>query len=102
VNQAEAARRETEYSPLFVHAAAFSLPQAYAYCRRVARVSSSNFYHAFRLLPAERHDALCALYAFCRFMDDIADQPDVAPMQALDRTERLTLLLNTGIRFRRR
>ena len=54
-----------------------SLTDAYVYCRQITRKSSSNFYFAFRLLPAERHNALCALYAFCRFMDDIADQPTI-------------------------
>jgi phytoene synthase len=47
--------------------------QAYAYCRDVTRRSSSNFAYAFRLLSAERRDALCAVYAFCRFVDDVAD-----------------------------
>lgn len=51
-----------------------SLDEAYAYCRRVTRHSSSNFYYAFRLLSKAQHDALCATYAFCRFMDDITDQ----------------------------
>lgn len=50
-----------------------SLHDAYAYCQEVTRRSSSNFYYAFRLLPPERREALCAVYAFCRFVDDIAD-----------------------------
>ncbi len=49
------------------------LRDAYAYCREVTRRSSSNFAYAFRLLSSERRDALCAVYAFCRFVDDIAD-----------------------------
>jgi phytoene synthase len=52
---------------------AASLREAYAYCREVTRRSSSNFSYAFHLLPAERRDALYALYAFCRFVDEIAD-----------------------------
>jgi phytoene synthase len=73
------------------------LADAYAYCHQVAQRSSSNFYHAFRLLPADRYNALCALYAFCRFMDDIADQPDLTstPGHPVSRKERLALLLNT-------
>ena len=46
---------------------------AYAYCQSITRRSSSNFYYAFRLLSPERRDALFAVYAFCRFVDDIAD-----------------------------
>jgi len=49
------------------------LGDAYAYCQEVTRRSSSNFYYAFRLLPPPRREALCAVYAFCRFVDDIAD-----------------------------
>jgi len=94
VNQGEATRRELEFSP-FSSAAAPTLADAYAYCRRVTQKSSSNFYHAFRLLPAERHDALCALYAFCRFLDDIADQPEMAARhkQANSQKEKLAFLL---------
>lgn len=75
-----------------------SLAQAYEYCRRVTRKSSSNFYYAFRLLSSERHDALCALYAFCRFMDDIADQQEstVLPLSSNgSRREKLAALLGS-------
>jgi len=47
---------------------------AYGYCQNITRRSSSNFYYAFRLLSPERRDALFAVYAFCRFVDDIADE----------------------------
>lgn len=45
----------------------------YARCAEITRRASSNFYYAFMLLPAERRRALHAVYAFCRFIDDIAD-----------------------------
>ena len=61
-----------------------SLRDAYAYCRRIAKESSSNFYHAFRLLPAAQRDSLCAAYAFCRFIDDLADEQAVLPPPAGD------------------
>jgi phytoene synthase len=51
-----------------------TLAAAYAECERVARVSGSSFTQAFRLLPAERRAALAALYAFCRVVDDAADE----------------------------
>ncbi len=35
--------------------------------------SGSSFYWAMRLLPTERRTALYAIYAFCRMVDDIAD-----------------------------
>jgi phytoene synthase len=50
-----------------------SLDADYARCAQITRRSSSNFYYAFMLLPAERRRALHAVYAFCRFIDDIAD-----------------------------
>lgn len=50
-----------------------ALQEAYTYCQEITRRSSSNFYYAFLLLPPERREALFALYAFCRFVDDIAD-----------------------------
>ena len=34
---------------------------------------ATNFYYAFRLLPAERRDAICAVYAFSRRADDAVD-----------------------------
>mgnify|MGYP000868632852 FL=1 len=40
------------------------------------RRARSSFYWAMRLLPAERREAMFALYAFCRHLDDIADGPD--------------------------
>lgn len=52
----------------------------YARCAEITRRSSSNFYYAFMLLPIERRRALHAVYAFCRFIDDIAD--DEAPGDA--------------------
>jgi len=49
------------------------LRDAYAHCQEITQRSSSNFYYAFRLLPPQRRESLCAVYAFCRFVDDIAD-----------------------------
>ena len=46
---------------------------SYLECRRVARESASNFYYAFFMLPQAKRDALCALYAFMRLVDDVSD-----------------------------
>ena len=56
------------------------LAAAYDHCEALTRRASSNFYWGFRLLPHERRRALCAVYAFCRAADDIAD--DGAPRDA--------------------
>ena len=58
------------------------LAQSYEECHRIARSSHSNFYYAFFLLPKKRRDGLAALYAFMRFVDDVADQDnDLAAKQ---------------------
>ena len=49
------------------------LANSYAFCRRIARTAARNFYYGFALLPPEKRDALCALYAFMRHADDISD-----------------------------
>ena len=51
-----------------------AIEDSYAECHRVARESRSNFYHAFFLLPDSKRDALAALYAFMRLVDDVADE----------------------------
>ena len=37
------------------------------------KASGSSFYIAMRLMPAQERDAMFAIYAFCRKVDDIAD-----------------------------
>lgn len=46
--------------------------------RSVVADSGTSFFWAMRLLPEPRRDAMFAIYAFCREIDDIADEP--APM----------------------
>jgi phytoene synthase len=53
------------------------LAEDFERCASITRESSSNFYYAFKLLPAPRRRALYATYAFCRFVDDIADDEQV-------------------------
>lgn len=49
--------------------------RSYAWCERLARREAGNFYHAFRILPGGKRRAMCALYAFLRIADDLADAP---------------------------
>ena len=46
---------------------------AYRQCRSIAKREAKNFYWAFRVLPRHKSDAMCAVYAFMRRADDIAD-----------------------------
>jgi len=51
-----------------------ALREAYDYCIEVTRRSARNFYYGIRLLRRERFASLCALYAFCRELDDAVDR----------------------------
>ena len=42
-------------------------------CQRITRKSASNLALAFVLLPKPKREGMSALYAFCRQVDDIAD-----------------------------
>ena len=48
--------------------------------------AGTSFYWAMRLLPPPRRDAMYAIYAFCREVDDIADSdgPDAAKRDQLE------------------
>lgn len=45
----------------------------------IVRTSKTSFYWAMRLLPQKKREAMYAVYAFCRQIDDIADEP--APLE---------------------
>lgn len=49
--------------------------EAVTYVNSVVAGSGSSFYFAMRLLPREKREAMFAVYAFCREVDDIADDP---------------------------
>ena len=51
-----------------------SVKVSYAECNRIARAARSSFYLAFFGLPKAKRDALCALYAFMRLVDDVSDE----------------------------
>lgn len=54
------------------------LAVAYSVCRAIARSSAKNFYYAFLVLPRPKRQSLCAIYAFMRRCDDIADDGSLA------------------------
>ena len=51
---------------------------AYSVCRGITRSNAKNFYYAFLVLPKRKRQALCAVYAFMRRCDDIADDPSLS------------------------
>ena len=52
-----------------------TLGESYEFCRAVARRRAKNFYYSFVLLPREQRNAMCAIYAFMRYCDDLSDEP---------------------------
>jgi phytoene synthase len=50
------------------------LQNAAIYTRKLTERSRSNFYYAFLFLPEERREALYAVYAYCRLVDDVVDE----------------------------
>jgi phytoene synthase len=58
------------------------LDAAYVECREIAKREAKNFYYAFVALPEPRRNAICAIYAFMRKADDLADD------ESLPREER--------------
>ena len=54
------------------------------YCQQKAAKSGSSFYYSFLFLPQQRRQAITALYAFCREVDDVVDE---CTDQALARTK---------------
>jgi phytoene synthase len=54
------------------------LEAAYAVCRTIARREAKNFYYAFVALPIPRRNAICAIYAFMRKADDLADDESLS------------------------
>ena len=61
-----------------------AVDKSYRYCRQVARTRAKNFYYSFLLLSAQQRKAMCAIYAFMRYCDDLSDEPG-ATRGAIDR-----------------
>ena len=64
---------------------------AYSVCRSITRSSAKNFYYAFLVLPSAKRQALCAVYAYMRRCDDIADD---FKLPAYERRQRLEVWLD--------
>jgi len=63
---------------------------AYEQCRRIARDAGSSFYAGMRLLPVDRRNALFAVYALARRIDDVADDAG-APADKLNELAEIRL-----------
>lgn len=59
-----------------------TLQEAYAFCETVCRQASTTFYSSFSALQLEKRKAVHAVYALCRWVDDIVDgdeEPHIEP-----------------------
>src|SRR6202166_5164529 len=54
------------------------LAVAYSVWRSITRSAARNFYYALLVLPRAKRQALCAVYAFMRRCDDIADDESLS------------------------
>jgi len=85
VTSAGAAQRSEDASPTGLNPGVrISAPDAapatasandIAYVHDVVLASGSSFYGAMRTLPPPQREAMFAIYAYCREIDDIADDP---------------------------
>src|SRR5215469_72002 len=66
-----------------------SLPEAYAYCERLARSHYENFSVASWFLPKRLRQHFFNVYAYCRISDDLGDETGnpAASLQLLDEWE---------------
>ncbi|HTU87945.1 MAG TPA: squalene/phytoene synthase family protein [Solirubrobacteraceae bacterium] len=58
---------------------ALEVEHAYRACEEITRVEAANFYYGIRLLPRDKRQAMSAVYAFARRVDDIGDGDADAP-----------------------
>jgi len=59
-----------------------TVEDSYQWCTRVARAQAKNFYYSFLLLSRPRRRAMCAIYAFMRYCDDLSDDEGIADRPA--------------------
>lgn len=59
-----------------------NVDESYAWCERIARSQAKNFYYSFLLLTRERRRAMCAIYAFMRYCDDLSDDDGITDRAA--------------------
>jgi len=75
-----------------------SIDEAFIECEEICRRASSTFYASFSALPYQKRRAVHAVYALCRYLDDIADG-DTHPV--VQESEELTQLVEERDRLLR-
>ena len=73
-----------------------SVEEGYSRCAELARSHYENFSLGSWLLPRDKRKHSYAIYAFCRFVDDLGDEYDGDRLKALDTWERELTLCYEG------
>ncbi|HET6387230.1 MAG TPA: phytoene/squalene synthase family protein [Armatimonadota bacterium] len=68
-----------------------NLRESYRLCEQIARTRARNFYFSFLALPPVKRRSMCAVYAFMRYCDDLADDAAVSDREAQLEAWRSTL-----------
>ncbi len=63
-----------------------TVKEAYRYCKTVTQRYGPHFSIGFRFLPTPKQNAIYAVYAFCRYADDIVDEEQKQPIDLLLKT----------------
>ena len=64
-----------------------TVEEAFLQCEDICRKASSTFFASFSALPIKKRKAVHAVYALCRYLDDIADgdtRPEVNETEQLN------------------
>jgi phytoene synthase len=70
-----------------------SVQEAYAQVERITRREAKNFAYGIMLLPRAKRQAIAAIYAFARRVDDVADG-DLSPEQKRSKLDELRAALD--------
>ena len=70
-----------------------TVQEAYAAVERITRREAKNFAYGIMVLPREKRQAIAAIYAFARWVDDVADG-DLPPEEKRARLEALRASLD--------
>ncbi|MCC5934283.1 MAG: squalene/phytoene synthase family protein [Candidatus Cyclonatronum sp.] len=71
------------------------LRQAYTHCRLITREYAKTFYMATRLLPNKKQRSIFAIYALCRFIDDLVDEAEDLVMKKQLNPEQIVQMLES-------
>jgi phytoene synthase len=63
---------------------------SYEYCKNVSKMHAKTFYFASNFLPPEKRNACYAIYAFCRYIDDLVDKNLIRSLNSRESLEKLT------------